>query len=512
MTQLDRLLLSPIRLIGLIATYFIVIAVMRVWLFPGVAEDDAEQFYYAQSWALGYKGSQPPLFTWLVKAAESIMGVGVGALFAVKYATLFGLYGFYYLTAHLIIKDKMLAAFAGLSPVAFYYIGWDSVVNYSNSVMLAASLAATIFMLFRLRTHSSFVHYALLGLVITCGLLAKYNFVLSLVPLIIAGLFHSEIRRSLISLKIILTAAVVLILVMPHGYWAITDVEGLVTVFDVSARPWQAADNWVFGVASGMGKLIVGMIAFVMPAGLFMVLCFARPIIHSRKETNTTIRFFEIYFLFYALIMVFLVLATQATDIQNHWLMGMLPFPLYVFARLDQKAEDIGLRAKRSYLILLCVCSIAVIGVLGGRALVAPETCRKCNFFLPWAGISNEISSAGFKSGTIVTFDYPNQISGNLRRYFPDARVMSARFSPLKPPPPQTLDKEPGSCLIIWSPKIEPAGYERRRAIEYANKLLNTSFTTDRSGKTVTAPIHGSDSRTISFRYILEKDGSGDCR
>lgn len=512
MTQLDRLFLSPTRIIVLIAAYFIVVVAVRVWLFPGVAEDDAEQFYYAQSWALGYKGSQPPLFTWLVKSAESIIGVGVGALFAVKYATLFGFYVFYYLTARLIIEDKMLVAFAAFSPVAFYYIGWDSVVNYSNSLMLATSLAATIFMLFRLRTYGNLGGYAMLGVVIACGLLAKYNFVLSLLPLLIAGLCHPVIRQKLASQKIIVTVIVVVILVIPHGYWAITDIEGLTTVFDASARPWQAADNWAFGAASGLGKLIVGMIAFVMPAGAFLALCFARPLIHSRRHTNTTIRFFEIYFLCYALIMVVLVLLTQATDVQNHWLMGMLPFPLYVFARLDQSVMDIGLRARQSYLILLCVSSIAVIGVLGGRALLAPETCRKCNFFLPWADISNEITSAGFRNGTIVTFDYPNQISGNLRRYFPNSRVMSARFSPLKSPPAKTPAQEPGSCLIIWNPKIEPAGYERRRAVEYANKFLGTSIPISGSGESITVPIHGSDNRTISFHYILEKDGSGDCR
>lgn len=485
---------------------------MRVWLFPGVAEDDAEQFYYAQSWALGYKGSQPPLFTWLVKGAESIMGVGVGPLFAVKYATLFGFYVFYYLTARLIINDRMLAAFAALSPVAFYYIGWDSVVNYSNSLMLAASLAATLFALLRLRIHSGLGNYAILGLAIACGFLAKYNFALSLIPLLIAGLFHPEIRRNLVSFKIIITVSVVVSLVTPHAYWAISDVEGLATVFDSSARPWQAAENWALGAASGLGKLIVGMIAFVMPAGVFIAMCFARPLIWSRKDTNMIIRFFETYFLCYALIMIALVLGTQATDVQNHWLMGMLPFPLYVFARLDKKAADIGLSAKQSYLAVLCVSSIAVIAVLGGRALIAPETCRKCNFFLPWADISNQIKSAGFKGGTIVAFDYPNQISGNLRRYFPNSRVMSARFSPLKPPPAKTLKNEPGSCLIIWSPKVEPAGYERRSAIQYANALLNASLSIDMPGETITFPIHGSDNRLISFGYILEKDGSGNCR
>jgi len=43
--------------------YLAVLFVLRVALFPGASEDDAEQLIYAQTWAWGYNTNQPPLYT-----------------------------------------------------------------------------------------------------------------------------------------------------------------------------------------------------------------------------------------------------------------------------------------------------------------------------------------------------------------------------------------------------------------------------------------------------------------
>ena len=504
----DRLFGSASRICITVGLYFGAIALLRLLLFPGVAEDDAEQFYYAQSWALGYKGSQPPLFTWLVKGAETFVGVGVPALFIIKYITLFGFYVFSYLTARSIIRDPVLAVFAAFSPVALYYIGWDSVVNYSNSLLLATSQAATLYAIFRLRVSANPGNYVMLGLAVACGLLAKYNFMLSLLPLLIAGMYDHGIRRHLYSPKVFITVIIVLFATLPHGYWAATDAEGLATVLNSTARPWESASSWAMGTFKGLGKLVVGIVAFTLPASLLMLACFARPLIKSRKQCSEATKFLEIYFGCYFFILVAVVIGAQATDIQNHWLMGMLPFSLYVFVRLDGCAQEISGRARKCFGGSLVVISLAVIVALAGRSIIAPDTCRKCNFFIPWADISSEIRAAGFNGGTIVAFDYPNQISGNLRRYFPDTRVMSARFSPLRAP----SKKSNGSCLIIWSPNAEPAGYERQRAIQYANLLLNASLSGKERAKDLSAHIQGSDGRTITLQYTLIKEGAGDCR
>ena len=69
---------GPGRLAVALATYVTVLLVLRLTLFPGGSDDDAEILYYTQSWALAYKTGQPPLYAWLTRAAEAVMGPTMG--------------------------------------------------------------------------------------------------------------------------------------------------------------------------------------------------------------------------------------------------------------------------------------------------------------------------------------------------------------------------------------------------------------------------------------------------
>ena len=70
-----RVLLSPRGFHLCLAAYLIVLFVARAYLFPGASEDDAEQLFFAQAFAWGYKPKQPPLYTWLVLIGELVIRV-----------------------------------------------------------------------------------------------------------------------------------------------------------------------------------------------------------------------------------------------------------------------------------------------------------------------------------------------------------------------------------------------------------------------------------------------------
>lgn len=496
---------------GFLVTVFIylaMLAVLRGTLFPGLAEDDSEQLFYAQSWALGYKGSQPPLYTWLVKLAEQALGVGVGALFVVKFGVIFAFYAFCLAAARRLINDPLMAGLAALSPVALYYVGWDGVVNYSNTNLLAAAQAATLLALLRLNDGNKVVDYVWLGLAVAAGLLAKYNFVLFALPLLAAGLAHPGLRARLLSPRLLVSALVAAAVVAPHAYWALTDAEALQAVAASTERPWKEAESWFLGALFGLGNLAAGGVAFLMPMILILLLFFPRAFGRLAGRASATTRFFAVYFGAYAVLVSCTVLAIGATDVQNHWLLGLLPVPLYVFARLEAAGGPPPSSGAKWYPAVLSALALLVAGALVVRAMTAPTYCRKCNFFMPWHALSEQLRGAGFERGTIVAFDYPNQIAGNLRRYFPEARVMSQRLNPRSVPPA----KAPGGCLVIWNQAIEPEGNARRRVLQYANRMLGTAFKRDRPFAFVESPIEGSGGRTVRLGYVLEPDGTGNCR
>jgi 4-amino-4-deoxy-L-arabinose transferase-like glycosyltransferase len=496
---------------GFLVTVFIylsILAVLRGTLFPGLAEDDSEQLFYAQTWALGYKGNQPPLYTWLVKLAEQVLGVSVWALFVVKFGALFVFYAFSHAAARHLITDRLLAGLAALSPVALYYVGWDMVVNYSNSILLAAAQAATLLTLLRLNDRNKVMDFVWLGLAVAVGLLTKYNFFLFLLPLLAAGFAHSGLKGRLLSPRLLVAALVAALLVAPHAHWVLTDAGGLTALETSAERPWKEAESWFLGALYGLGNLAAGGVAFLMPLILLLVLFFPRAFGPLASRGNAFTRFFAVYFGAYAILVTFTVLAIGATDVQNHWLLGLLPLPLYVFARLEAAGGPSRSTAAKWYLAVLSALALLVAGTLVIRAKTAPAYCRKCNFFMPWHALAEQLRRSGFERGTIVAFDYPNQIAGNLRRYFPEARVMSGRFSPQYAPPA----KAPGGCLVIWNQAIEPEGNARPRVFQYANRLLGTAFTPDKPFAFIDAPIEGSGGRTVRLGYVLEPYGTGDCR
>jgi hypothetical protein len=61
---------------------------------------------------------------------------------------------------------------------------------------------------------------------------------------------------------------------------------------------------------------------------------------------------------------------------------------------------------------------------------------------MPYEELAMELRAAGFKNGTLIIIDYPNQISGDLKRYFSEARILAGRYGSFIPP--KTL--ESGEC------------------------------------------------------------------
>ena len=128
--------------------YLAVLFVLRVALFPSASADDAEQLIYAQTWAWGHKANKPPLFTWLVILSKYLFGVCVFAVEAVKFVYLFLLYGFLSFASYLIVKDRLYSMLCGLSLVGIYHVGWDVLMNYSNTALMGAAVAASFWALF----------------------------------------------------------------------------------------------------------------------------------------------------------------------------------------------------------------------------------------------------------------------------------------------------------------------------------------------------------------------------
>ena len=73
-----------------------------------------------------------------------------GQCFAVEALKFIYFFVVYFLTSasYLILKDWLYSMLCGLSLVGIYHVGWDVLMNYSNTALMGAAVAASFWALF----------------------------------------------------------------------------------------------------------------------------------------------------------------------------------------------------------------------------------------------------------------------------------------------------------------------------------------------------------------------------
>jgi hypothetical protein len=72
--------------------------------------------------------------------------------------------------------------------------------------------------------------------------------------------------------------------------------------------------------------------------------------------------------------------------------------------------------------------------------------CRKCRIAVPYEPLAAALQTRGFHSGTIIAAD--REEAGNLRRFFPDARIVRIE-RPRYAPPPKPFDHR-SKLAVVW--------------------------------------------------------------
>ncbi|MEQ8806723.1 MAG: glycosyltransferase family 39 protein [Rhodospirillales bacterium] len=503
---------GPARLAVVLAVYVAVLLVLRLTLFPGGSDDDAEILYYTQSWALAYKTGQPPLYAWLIRAAETVLGPTMGAVIGVKYALLAAFYAFSYLAARRLFADNLFAALAPLALVACYFIGWETVVNYSHTVLLLAAMAAAFWLVLRLETRSGWADYLWIALAVAAGLLAKYNFVLFLVPLLAASWRHPGLRGRVFCLRFVAAIALAAgIAALPLADF-LTDADAVAGAAG-AGRLFPVVDDRLAAAGRGLGQFALatlGLVSPFMPVALGMFPRALAPLPHPTPRLINAGRFLEADLLALLVVCVAAILVTGAADVRNNWMVVWFPLPLYLLLRI-KVVTDAGTAPRRLhwFAAALLVVALAVPVGLVGRGLLGPETCRKCNFFVPYSELARSLVVAGFSAGTIVAEDNPNQIAGNLRRYFPKARVVSTRWRDYVPPLNAAGQAgEGGKCALIWSGGPSGGGPARMLVEELRGGYPVPKQTIFRRAS---HPLPRNPDKRLFWSFVV-LDGEGTCR
>ncbi len=502
-------------LIGGIALYYLVIWIIRAFVFPDGTRDDIEQLLFAQSWELGYQMRNPPLATWIYALVEQVTGPSLVVVLAVKFATLMLFFVLLHRLAWRFLPTQNLVAIATLTPLALFEVSYVFAFDLSHSVLLITLCAGFALAYFRLDEAAGWREYLLIGVLAGAGLLTKHNFGLFLTGLLAAGLCDSVYRPLILNRRMAAALALALAMATPHYIWLIDHLDILrdfaADKFRFNGHPSTVARIWI-----SLFEVTESGVASILPAAAMLLVFFFQALPKAFARTPSDIeqpaqrRRLKVLGLSVLIMFVLVFLLTAisgATQIHNHYFYVFILTPLALLAWLAR--GRVTRQAQRAYVCAVLLLALVSPVILPIRLVILPDRKPHPPYNVEIAQAADALREAGFEGGTIYGTWKPYEIAGRLRPHFPGSRSLTSKYPYFIPARRDATGG--GDCLIFWGQNI------RDQSPEYLDNRVRERFGIEpdyplEPNGWLKLDLAFGKGRTVPLRYTLIKGGVGTCR
>ena len=327
-----------------IVGYFVVQLIVRLLISSKLEVDDAEMVGQVY-WALGYPNSHPPLYHWVVRVCYEIFHYWPAATVVPRYALLAATYLLVYDTGRRITGSAITGAVAAACLFFVPVVCWKSHGKLTHSVLgimaTAALLHAIILLLVRPKTWM----FVWLGLVLTIGTLAKYNFLLVAGAAGIAILCVTDLRGRFADRRALICVILPAALTLPHWLWVWSNPASLTENryrLHITGGPLGLH----FGINSVWNGLISLFLMIAISAGPMLLFYLSAQLV-CRKDTSgthpdqtmivrTMQRFLGWMVLMEIALCVVVIFVGDVWQVHERYLLVLVPpLPLYVSLRLQ---------------------------------------------------------------------------------------------------------------------------------------------------------------------------------
>lgn len=424
--------------------YFILSIVVRLMLPDGLTLDEAEQSLFSQHWLLGY-GPQPPFYNWVQTAVVSAFGISLLTLALPKFLMLFLCYLFYGMAAREMEAPPAFASMAMLSLLTLPQLSYMPQQDLTHTVAVLMAAALFLYALCRTVSRPDWQGYALLGLAIGIGTISKYNFVLLPAATLLAAVSDARQRARLLDSRILLTALIALLVVLPHALWLNTHVD-LATGGTISKMVEAHAPHGLARIARALGSLAVACIAFGAFAVLVLVLSLRPWVRPAWQAGDQWTELFGRIMLYSLAGVVLVILLTGTTKITERWLDPyLLPLPLYLLLKFHRSGADLKALMSRLLPLFLVIMVIALVPAPAktwGASLLG--SYGRMN--MPFDEAADRLRSDRQPRLIIAQGMH---VAGNMRLQFPDIPVVDAKDFAAET---DDVPKVAGPVLVVWVP------------------------------------------------------------
>lgn len=461
---LSRLLSSRGVLLFWVA-YGVAHALFRLNVSRTLSLDDSRSNELAQELALGYQNQQPPLYEWLLWASQQFLGTGIESTLLVRYALIAGIGIACYGAVHAALKDERWAAVASISLAASYPVGWTFHEWATQTILLCIACFATIHAVINWLEKPSLRSAFWLGAAIGLGLLSKFSYLLTIGGLLIASLSMAETRKALCDRRLLLSAAIALLMISPYAFWLVHVNIDIAAAVAKKMIPVQ--ERYPVRVMKGLGRLVISIPLFLLPWIAFIALLAPKAFGFGGKATapaglieRLTLR----AMIAAAMLAALGIVAIGATNIAERYMHAIVMIaPVYVFLRIQR--FDPGRLSMRPIAILAIAVAVIVMGIRVTAESDSFASRRATRLWqIPFGPLAEQLKERGIDHGTVVTPGVRE--AGNLRAFLPNLRVIAE--DSLRALHPMLRPEDAESCVLIYpaadgeGPKIPRLGPPER--------------------------------------------------
>jgi hypothetical protein len=455
----------PFSLWGVVSiglAYGLVYAGMRLAISHNLPQDDVAANILAQTLEPGYVVRQPPLHEWLLWSVQRVTGPTLLSFLIIKYGLLTATFAFLYLVGKRVFADPRWVAIGALSPLLLYQIGWNLHEGVTHTMALICAVAASMWAFMRIVERGVIGDYLLFGLIAGLGLISKYSFAGYLFVLLASALLQPALRARVLDWRMFASIAAGGVIASPFIYWLVAGRHDLVALYGSAVAP--KTSSRLTATAVGLGKAIYAPLAFLFPLDVILPVLFpgmlragreairqgVDPRAWDRGKADWPLLLLHVT-LGGFLVLILGALLTGATHYLERY---MHPFFLLTPLWLLVLVERSGNASRKLAVLAAVLFSVTVLVVpLRLRDLLhamGPD-CRKCRVAVPFDGLAAALEARGFHSGTLIASDRHD--AGNLRRMFPEARIVCLE-RPGYAPPIRAADLSP-KVAVVWRKRRE---------------------------------------------------------
>jgi hypothetical protein len=442
----------PFTLTGvivLVAIYATIHALTRLLSSGNLGEDDPLDNLIIQTLAPGYSVQQGPLYDWVLWFVQQFFGSGLSGFLFLKYALLVGMAGCIFQITQKITQSALWAFIAVESMATVYQIFWRFHEGFTHRVGAMALAVATVWAIFRLVDRPSRGNYLLLAALIGLGLLTEHIYAFALGATLLAAWLQPTMRKAVFSPRMMAALPLALLIVFPYASWLLADPQRTAAL-GATLFPEVPAHS-LAGMAAGLRDALTFPLLVLSPYVVVLPMVFPaifRAISRESRLRTTNPTAFDPQLFLLHLLLIELAGLTLYNGLlysrSNYAVHSILPMLVIAIPWLTGKARETKPtpRRVRVFMAVLLGFTITAYAVRSGNLFINEPFCSRCRWGVPYADLAEKLREQGFRQGTIIVND--PHVGGNLRRFFPESRVV---MSGLEPPAKPGNDER---TAIVW--------------------------------------------------------------